>query len=397
MCKAKGSAALVVAAAAMMMFLTGCETTKHAEVMSAEELAKQAQVSGAGDVGAPGAEEGGIPLRGPGVGEGEVSVGDVTGKDTGAPSEMPLTSLAPEGPPTPTLRVQEEIPLPASEVTPPGGPMVADVGVLGEGIPEGRAGGTTKSDITDEISQYPTGPRSPGAFFEPEGPPQAFLGDRPEPSSAVTTMADTPTGDAIVSSEGGPHGYEGEQFVRALTPSDFVPESPPAPSMGEAQPTTPSTMETAESKAGDEVVRLPDHSGTEDAMKPLDQGDLGVAAPNGRGMADGAGLGHVYFDFDQYFIREDAVSTLQANAQILNAKHQDSGVLIEGHCDERGTSEYNLVLGERRAQAVKNYLMDLGVSSSRIHIVSYGKERPSCTESEESCWQQNRRGHFVLQ
>jgi peptidoglycan-associated lipoprotein len=71
-------------------------------------------------------------------------------------------------------------------------------------------------------------------------------------------------------------------------------------------------------------------------------------------------------------------------------------VLIEGHCDERGTLAYNLVLGERRAQSVKRYLQELGVPPSQLQIVSYGKERPFCTEHRETCWQQNRRGHFVV-
>jgi len=108
-------------------------------------------------------------------------------------------------------------------------------------------------------------------------------------------------------------------------------------------------------------------------------------------------LSDVFFDFDQYAIRSDAVPILEKDAELLKSTYKDSGVLIEGHCDERGTVEYNLELGKRRAQAVKNYLLDLGIQESRIRIVSYGKERPFCTESEPSCWQKNRRGHFVRQ
>ena len=189
----------------------------------------------------------------------------------------------------------------------------------------------------------------------------------------------------------GASGNEGQQFVRALIPSDFVPESPPQPMLGEGSASIGSGMGTnGISGSGDEVVQLPDDGGVGDFMEPLDQGDLDGSSD------EGSGLGHVYFDFDQYVIRDDAISTLQENAQLLSAKYQDSTVLIEGHCDERGTTDYNLVLGERRAQAVKDYLVDLGVSSSRIQIVSYGKERPSCTESTEGCMQKNRRGHTVL-
>lgn len=108
-------------------------------------------------------------------------------------------------------------------------------------------------------------------------------------------------------------------------------------------------------------------------------------------------LEHVFFGFDQYSIRQDAVSVLEKNAEMLNGLYKGDDVLIEGHCDERGTTDYNVELGKRRAQAVKDYLVDLGVEASRIRIVSYGKERPFCRESKPACWQQNRRAHFVLQ
>jgi len=104
-------------------------------------------------------------------------------------------------------------------------------------------------------------------------------------------------------------------------------------------------------------------------------------------------LADVYFDFDQYTVRADAQAVLEANARILKGDRA-AKILIEGHCDERGTLAYNLVLGERRARAVQRYLEDLGVSSTRIQIVSYGKERPFCTDHSEACWQSNRRAHF---
>jgi len=105
-------------------------------------------------------------------------------------------------------------------------------------------------------------------------------------------------------------------------------------------------------------------------------------------------LSDIFFDFDRFVIRDDARSRLEANAGLLKSQ---SGVkiLIEGHCDERGTSAYNLVLGERRAQAAAQYLRDLGVPSSQIQTTSYGKERPFCKEHSEACWQSNRRAHFT--
>jgi len=105
-------------------------------------------------------------------------------------------------------------------------------------------------------------------------------------------------------------------------------------------------------------------------------------------------LKDVFFDFDKYDIRPTDAKMLDTNAAWL--KSNDNLVLIEGHCDERGTNEYNLALGERRAKAAMNYLVAQGVQASRITIISYGKERPTCTEHSESCWAQNRRAHFLV-
>ena len=102
----------------------------------------------------------------------------------------------------------------------------------------------------------------------------------------------------------------------------------------------------------------------------------------------------VYFDYDKSDIRGDQQGSVQADVQFLS-QHANINFLIEGHCDERGSTEYNLALGDRRASAVKNALTAAGISASRIKTISYGKEKPFCMESNEACWQQNRRGHFV--
>jgi peptidoglycan-associated lipoprotein len=99
----------------------------------------------------------------------------------------------------------------------------------------------------------------------------------------------------------------------------------------------------------------------------------------------------VHFDYDKYEINGQDRDLLQRQAQWLQ-KYAQVRVTVEGHCDERGTREYNLALGARRANAVKEYLVSVGVSSARVDTISYGKERPVCTESDESCWAQNRRG-----
>jgi peptidoglycan-associated lipoprotein len=103
----------------------------------------------------------------------------------------------------------------------------------------------------------------------------------------------------------------------------------------------------------------------------------------------------IYFDFDKYDIRPGDAKILDANAQWLKS-NADQLVLIEGHCDERGTNEYNLALGERRAKSTMNYLVSQGVQASRITIISYGEERPVCTQKNEECWSKNRRAQFLV-
>lgn len=106
-------------------------------------------------------------------------------------------------------------------------------------------------------------------------------------------------------------------------------------------------------------------------------------------------VGDIYFDFDQYDIKEDAKPILKEVASIL-LKNNKIKVIVEGHCDERGTNEYNLALGEKRANSVKQYLIAMGIPSNRISTVSYGEERPLCSDQTEECWAKNRRAHFVF-
>jgi len=102
-----------------------------------------------------------------------------------------------------------------------------------------------------------------------------------------------------------------------------------------------------------------------------------------------------FFDFNKSDIRPDARDALTKTAEFLRSYPQIR-VTVEGHCDERGSTEYNLGLGERRAQAAKNYLISLGITADRMNTVSWGKERPFCGEHTEECWQANRRAHFVM-
>jgi len=108
------------------------------------------------------------------------------------------------------------------------------------------------------------------------------------------------------------------------------------------------------------------------------------------------GLKPIYFDFDQAVIRDDQIPNLEHNAEYMKA-HPEARLVVEGNCDERGTNEYNLALGERRAINARNYLVELGVAPERIRTVSYGEERPLFLGSDESAWAGNRRADFVVE
>ena len=122
--------------------------------------------------------------------------------------------------------------------------------------------------------------------------------------------------------------------------------------------------------------------------------DQGQAIQPGGGLPSGSELQDIYFDYDRFTVRADGVQAMELNARWLRS-HKGQNVLIEGHCDERGTQAYNLVLGEKRAKSAKRYLEDLGIPGSQLQITSYGENRPVCNEQTENCYQRNRRAHFV--
>jgi peptidoglycan-associated lipoprotein len=132
---------------------------------------------------------------------------------------------------------------------------------------------------------------------------------------------------------------------------------------------------------------------TEPEIRAEEPGKTQVEEPSLRGKEykEVPELSAVSFDLDSSSLRADARDALQKNFQTLK-QHTDWEVLVEGHCDERGTTEYNLGLGQKRAASVRQYYMTLGLSGTRIATISYGKENPVCSESNESCWAQNRRG-----
>jgi peptidoglycan-associated lipoprotein len=108
-------------------------------------------------------------------------------------------------------------------------------------------------------------------------------------------------------------------------------------------------------------------------------------------------IGDVYFDYDRYELLPEARERLARNAEFINSSEgQGLTFTLEGHCDERGTNEYNIALGQRRATAALDYISSLGVDGGRFKTISFGEERPFCTESNEACWQKNRRARFVI-
>lgn len=159
---------------------------------------------------------------------------------------------------------------------------------------------------------------------------------------------------------------------------------PPQPDLSGSTMTTPAQPAT-------DVDPRPSPEVADQRPDPL-SGDLEAA--NRHAYEQGL-LGDVYFDFDRADLTEQARARLARNAEFLRS-HPEFQLAIEGHCDERGTNEYNLALGERRASAAKDYIVSLGVSAVRLRTISYGEERPQCRTSDESCWALNRRAHFMI-
>jgi peptidoglycan-associated lipoprotein len=133
---------------------------------------------------------------------------------------------------------------------------------------------------------------------------------------------------------------------------------------------------------------------TEPTPPPTPPSDT-TSVPEPGGRITSSDLQPAFFDYDSYALRDDARSALDRNARTLR-DNSGTNITIEGHCDERGTVEYNQALGERRAQSAREYLVAAGIDGGRIQVISYGKERPFATGSDESAWSQNRRAHFVV-
>jgi peptidoglycan-associated lipoprotein len=181
-------------------------------------------------------------------------------------------------------------------------------------------------------------------------------------------------------------GMVGLLVVVALMSVTACRKKPPATS--DDMTIRPSTVEPTPQ----EVTSAPEPTIRGDETPDPLSGDLQEA--NDYAIRQGL-LGDVFFDYDAYELRQDSRERLAQNARFLS-EHPEFIVTIEGHADERGTNDYNLALGERRANAAREYLVTLGVNGARVRTLTYGEERPFCGESSESCFQQNRRAHFTI-
>jgi peptidoglycan-associated lipoprotein len=168
------------------------------------------------------------------------------------------------------------------------------------------------------------------------------------------------------------------------------------PSMRKAEEPVAEREKAAKLAAEQEAARIREEEAKKAKEKEFEKSLVAKREPGIAGeVFESRLLKDIHFDFDRYDIRPEDTQILKENAALLS-KYPQVKVQVEGHCDERGTNEYNLALGERRANAAKKYLLSLGISTDRISSISYGEEKPQDTGHDEEAWSKNRRGHFVI-
>ena len=367
----KGYMKAIIIGSAIFTLMTACESPKHTTIVSGETFEGESQ-------GAPDSTDlasNNLPLSDDKI--------DQSSLDLTSPQSTSSTSdkstgdirgdVTPEAPPQPSGNQQEDTRFFD------GGPK-----------PEEASSQLTFSDSTPSV---PTSPsvQPEASPREPNVPSSQFLPESPaQPSESQVAQEERSDSQYFdVTRDRGRSSFLQEQ---PPTPKELMPVDPFTPLDESPQDIAKKSPKQPDSPPGTDqpMTHQPetDQSGTHQPMTHQPETDQsGTSAP---------GLAPVYFDYDQYTLKPEATAVLEANAQLLKTKYQNVLVLIEGHCDERGTQEYNMVLGKRRALSAKKYLVDLGVSASQLTIVSYGEDRPFCKEHQPSCWQQNRRAHFVL-
>ncbi len=274
-----------------------------------------------------------------------------------APPEPEVTEVQeePVAPPEPLVReskiIEQDLETPPREVPPPVAMAPSGMAVA----TPGKAREAEKS-IVSSPSAGPVVGGIPPIMFDPELPPQPNMrkGAPEEVAMLEPETIKVPEGETVV-----PPALREPSFPPVMA----EPELPPDPT--ESELVQEKSIEVAKVQPGAPVMPI-------------------------KTLAD------VYFDYDRFSLREDDKNKLNTNAQILVEQLSGQKVIIEGHCDERGTASYNMILGKRRAETVRQFLVDLGVPKENLEVVSYGKERPFCTDHSLQCWQQNRRGHFVV-
>ncbi len=230
------------------------------------------------------------------------------------------------------------------------------------------------------------------AFVAFAGGCKKQVASRP-PSQAPAAQ---PAGQPTVTLNASPTSVKSGDTVTLTWTSTSATDLDIEPGVGKvvAQGTTP--VNPTESTTFTITATGPGGTATADARVTVGAAPVEAAPTGNKSLSElfEQNVRDAYFDFNKSDIRGDARDNLAKTAEFLRSYPQVR-VTIEGHCDERGSTEYNIGLGERRAQAAKNYLISLGIPGDRMDTVSWGKERPFCTEHDEACWQQNRRAHFV--
>ena len=257
------------------------------------------------------------------------------------------------------------------------------------GMPiEVRNAGLTGLPVQFEVSgsrvamRHELGSRLFAADFEVEGDRMLGRVRGAEPEVRIVLTRVRPS---VAAAPGGSVATAPPGSVAAAAPGSVAPEPPPPPS----SPPGP-TLEPADSEPSTTEPPIAAAPASPPEPTPAER-----ARPGPNEFTGSAAVKPIYFDFNKYAIRPGDARILEANAEWLR-KSAAMLVLIEGHCDERGTIEYNLALGERRARAARDYLISNGIAAERISIVSFGAERPVCTEATEECWSKNRRAVFLL-
>jgi len=330
--RAKNVVALIVIGMGLLVTLSACENSKYAEVMSTEDLLADGQTATVSDTD--------------------------TQMERQAHSDQTGGSFEGQSIDEESLGLSEPLVFALEPPPSPASPARDAPGSDAEATPSSPA-----RVLPDGYLQSPRVERSPASDYVPGSPPQVFRDTRVR-EFRVSTL-DQPTKEIV----------QAEVLTPTPAPVSEVTQKP----LSTEEPVAEPEMEIVKLDPSDFVSEAPE--------PPLEASRIETGVESE--------LDDVFFDFDQYAIRSRDIPVLEKNAELLKETYKASNVLIEGHCDERGTGEYNLELGKRRAQAIKEYLIDLGVEASRIQIASYGKEKPFCAESTPNCWQNNRRGHFV--